>query len=147
MYSRYKYSPDELFEDTQESLAIVKAFRNRYDHVQAQPEFELTAPVRICVEYLKCKFEIGKIFSMPKVLFDLAVAGAPPHDQLEAIDLVDAMKDAVFHAPDIEITVMFQIVDARPENKPLQRTLHVARDRTRVNVLVFGITQREDDVY
>ena len=91
------------------------------------------------VNYFKCPLEAGSIWDIPRELWDSArldggvgIVETKTIGDAELIKLLDPSKREP--ASGIWNNVHFVVVDPRPENRPQQRTAHVANRRSLVTV-------------
>ena len=133
----YKYHKDAVFKDTKaEQGRVAKATALR-DIVQEKPRVAATPLGSTLIAYLKDRFNIGLVFSVPEELWTVLQQAVESPPAISLTTVVNCMQPRDLDFADLTKSVFFQVVDPKPENKTAVRSPHLALDRTRICVRVF----------
>ena len=101
---------------------------------------------RLCLDYLKHRFEVGVTYIVPREQAEQARAAAEGRSVLPMAAICDAYFTPPTHAAGtVSGDVAFTIVDARPEGKFVMNPRHAAKENTRVVVRAYSPCTRDGD--
>ena len=124
----YAYGPEDHFKDIVAEEKQTEALSIVQRRAQRQPEVAINWQMREILNYLKGRLAYGRVFTVPRDLFEAARDGvldaAPDFESSEFARLVAPREPGALPGTDVEF---FQVVDARPESKKQIRVPGVAK--------------------
>lgn len=130
---------------------LCQAWSKRTVHTRHRPARPLNTAERMVVAYWKNKLCAGRVYCMPKSIFEGVVTneddrdGAPAMRELtELVEVVSGISGSEFQFSNMAQYQFFKVVNLFPERRKVLSATHQVSDPTRINILRCEVTGSDE---